>query len=99
MPIKIPDGLPAAETLERENVFFMTETRAYHQDIRPLHILLVNLMPTKTVTETQFSACSGIHHCRWSLICFTRLPISPNIFRRSIWPPITKPLMKSVTLL
>jgi homoserine O-succinyltransferase len=59
MPIKIPDGLPAAETLERENVFFMTETRAYHQDIRPLHILLVNLMPTKTVTETQFFRLLG----------------------------------------
>lgn len=59
MPIKIQDGLPAARILEREHVFFMTETRAYEQDIRPLHILIVNLMPTKTVTETQFFRLLG----------------------------------------
>ncbi len=59
MPIKIQDGLPAAKILEREHVFFMTETRAYEQDIRPLHILIVNLMPTKTVTETQFFRLLG----------------------------------------
>lgn len=53
MPIKIADGLPAVEILEKENIFVMTERRAMHQDIRPLRVLLLNLMPTKIVTETQ----------------------------------------------
>ena len=53
MPIKIPDNLPAAKTLEAENVFIMTEQRATHQDIRPLKIILLKLMPTKEETETQ----------------------------------------------
>ena len=50
MPIKIPNGLPAAKSLADENIFVMTETRARTQDIRPLKILLVNLMPTKIDT-------------------------------------------------
>ncbi|NLK88984.1 MAG: homoserine O-succinyltransferase [Clostridiaceae bacterium] len=54
MPIKIPDNLPATSTLERENIFVMHENRAYSQDIRPLRILFLNLMPTKITTETQF---------------------------------------------
>ena len=53
MPIKIPDNLPAAKTLSRENIFVMTEKRAVSQDIRPLKILLLNLMPNKIETETQ----------------------------------------------
>lgn len=53
MPIKIPDSLPARRTLEGENIFVMTECRAMHQDIRPLKLLILNLMPTKIVTETQ----------------------------------------------
>lgn len=53
MPIKIPDDLPAAGILEQENVFVMYENRAYSQDIRPLRILILNLMPNKIVTETQ----------------------------------------------
>ncbi|WP_128894908.1 homoserine O-acetyltransferase MetA [Longirhabdus pacifica] len=53
MPIKIPDHLPAKEVLSKENIFVMTETRAYHQDIRPLKVAIVNLMPTKETTETQ----------------------------------------------
>ena len=53
MPIKIPDSLPARATLEGENIFVMTEYRAIHQDMRPLNLLLLNLMPTKIVTETQ----------------------------------------------
>ena len=53
MPIKIPDSLPARLTLEGENIFVMTERRALHQDIRPLKLLILNLMPTKIVTETQ----------------------------------------------
>ncbi len=53
MPIKIPDSLPACAVLESENIFVMTERRALHQDIRPLNLLILNLMPTKIVTETQ----------------------------------------------
>ena len=53
MPIKIPDSLPARATLEGENIFVMTELRALHQDIRPLKLLMLNLMPTKIITETQ----------------------------------------------
>ena len=53
MPIKIPDSLPARAVLESENIFVMTEYRALHQDIRPLQVLILNLMPTKIVTEIQ----------------------------------------------
>ncbi|MBQ8576465.1 MAG: homoserine O-succinyltransferase [Clostridia bacterium] len=59
MPIKIPDELPAVRTLASEKIFVMTENRAVAQDIRPLRILLLNLMPTKVVTETQFSRLLG----------------------------------------
>ncbi len=59
MPIKIPNDLPATEILNEENIFVITETRALTQDIRPLKILLLNLMPTKIVTETQFSRLLG----------------------------------------
>lgn len=59
MPIKIPNQLPATKTLTEENIFVMTETRAATQDIRPLQIVLLNLMPTKIDTETQFSRLLG----------------------------------------
>ena len=59
MPIKIPNGLPARETLASENIFVMPETRAQTQQIRPLRIALLNLMPTKIVTETQLSRLLG----------------------------------------
>ena len=59
MPIKIPNGLPAAQTLAGENIFVMDETRAVTQDIRPLQILVLNLMPTKIETETQLSRLLG----------------------------------------
>ena len=51
MPIKIPNSLPARATLEGENIFVMTEYRAIHQDIRPLKLLILNLMPTKIATS------------------------------------------------
>ena len=53
MPIRIPDSLPARAILEQENIFVMTKYRAIHQDMRPLNLLILNLMPTKVVTETQ----------------------------------------------
>jgi homoserine O-succinyltransferase len=59
MPIKIPDTLPAAEVLSGENIFVMSEARAAHQDIRPLSIALLNLMPTKITTETQLLRLIG----------------------------------------
>ena len=59
MPIKIPNDLPAVKTLLGENIFVMTETRAITQDIRPLKILLLNLMPKKIETETQLSRLLG----------------------------------------
>ena len=59
MPIKVPNDLPAVETLTKENVFVMTDTRAMTQDIRPLQILILNLMPTKIDTETQLTRLLG----------------------------------------
>lgn len=59
MPVKIPVDLPAAKTLLEENIFVMPIDRAIHQDIRPLRILFLNLMPTKIVTETQFARVLG----------------------------------------
>ncbi len=54
MPIRIPDKLPAADILRTENIFTMSETRAASQEIRPLRVLILNLMPKKIETETQF---------------------------------------------
>ena len=59
MPVTIPSALPARSILEDENVFVMTPGRAQHQDIRPLHIAIVNLMPTKMATETQLLRLLG----------------------------------------
>lgn len=53
MPIRVPDRLPATTQLRKENIFVMSETKAMHQDIRPLKLVIVNLMPTKITTETQ----------------------------------------------
>ena len=59
MPIKIPDNLPAAKILAGENIFVMDEKRAMSQDIRPLQIGILNLMPNKIATETQLSRLLG----------------------------------------
>ncbi|MCD8116037.1 MAG: homoserine O-succinyltransferase [Oscillospiraceae bacterium] len=59
MPIKIPNRLPATNVLTQENIFVMTETRAVSQQIRPLQILLLNLMPDKATTETQLARVLG----------------------------------------
>jgi homoserine O-succinyltransferase len=59
MPVKIPASLPARATLEAENVFVMGEERAAHQDIRPMRVAILNLMPTKVVTETQILRLIG----------------------------------------
>ncbi len=93
MPIRIPNELPATQTLTEENIFVMTETRAMTQDIRPLQIALVNLMPTKIDTETQLArllsntplqvelelVCSEIHipKIRPRSICWLFISTSP----------------------
>ncbi len=59
MPIQVPNNLPAAGILQEENIFVMPENRALSQDIRPLEIVLLNLMPTKVATETQLSRVLG----------------------------------------
>ena len=59
MPIKIPNLLPATQTLYEENIFVITENRAITQDIRPLRIVMLNLMPQKIVTETQIARLIG----------------------------------------
>lgn len=59
MPINVPDDLPAIETLRKENIFVMAEQRAFHQDIRPLRIVILNLMPDKIATETQILRLIG----------------------------------------
>ena len=59
MPIKIPNDLPAVQVLTKENIFVMNENRAHKQDMRPLQILLLNLMPKKIETETQLSRLLG----------------------------------------
>ncbi len=59
MPVKIPSTLPARAILEQENVFVMGEVRADHQDIRPLRVVILNLMPTKVSTETQLLRLLG----------------------------------------
>jgi homoserine O-succinyltransferase len=59
MPVKVPASLPARGVLEGENVFLMDEQRALHQDIRPLRIAILNLMPTKVATETQLLRLLG----------------------------------------
>ena len=68
MPIKIPDALPATAILRAKNIFVMTEYRALHQDIRPLKVLILNLMPTKIVTETQILRKCPIrrYRSRWN---------------------------------
>lgn len=59
MPVRIPSTLPARATLERENVFVMGEERAERQDIRPMRVAILNLMPTKIATETQLLRLLG----------------------------------------
>ena len=65
MPIKIQKDLPVREILEKENIFVMDENRAIHQDIRPIQILILNLMPLKEETELHFYVLFPTRLCRW----------------------------------
>lgn len=73
MPIKVTDKLPATQQLRNENIFVMSETKAMHQDIRPLKIAIVNLMPTKITTETQLLR----------LLSNTPLQVEPDLIKMS----------------
>lgn len=79
MPIKIPNELPATKVLNKENIFVITQTRAMTQDIRPLKIIILNLMPTKIVTETQLTRLLGNTPLQVELeLLHTRSHISKN---------------------
>ena len=80
MPIKIPDNLPAVKTLESENIFVMTQKRAITQDIRPLKVALLNLMPLKIDTETQLSRLLGNTPLQVELtLLHTKSHVSSNV--------------------
>jgi hypothetical protein len=96
VPIRIADNLPARRTLEAESVIVMGETEAARQDIRPLRIALLNLMPDKITTETQIARLLGPRRSRssWSWCAFRatsarprRPGISPNSIARSACAP------------
>ena len=94
MPIKVPDSLPARATLEGENIFVMTEYRAMHQDMRPLNLLILNLMPTKIVTETQL--LRKLSRSRWS--CCTPPAMCLRTPMPTISPPSIRHLIRSKTV-
>ena len=85
MPIKIPNDLPAVKTLADENIFVMTEKRAITQDIRPLKIVLLNLMPKKIETETQISRILGNIPLQIELTLIrTKTHISKNVSKEHL---------------
>ena len=65
MPLNLPDKLPAIELLKEENIFVIDNSRATQQDIRPLRIVILNLMPLKITTETDLVRLLSIHPSRW----------------------------------
>ena len=77
MPIKIQNDLPARAILESENVFIMDEARASSQDIRPLEILILNLMPLKEDTETQLLRALSNPPYRWNVRIWSCPPTNP----------------------
>ena len=84
MPIQIPNDLPAAATLQQENIFVMNESRAVSQQIRPLEIVVLNLMPTKIATETQLSRLLGNTPLQVHLELMHTTSINPKMYLRSI---------------
>ncbi len=79
MPLNISDNLPAVKILENENIFVMKETRAVHQDIRPLQILILNLMPVKITTETQILRLLSNTPLQVEItLIYTRMHLSKN---------------------
>ena len=84
MPITVPEGLPAAKVLKKENIFVMERSRAIHQDIRPLQILILNLMPAKDETEKQLLRLLSNSPLQIEVNFYTRRHISQNTRRWSI---------------
>ena len=84
MPIKIPNNLPAFSTLINENIFVMADEKASRQDIRPLKVAIVNLMPTKIVTETQL------------LRLLSNTPLQVDITLVKTEPTIRKTLLRNI---
>ncbi len=78
MPIRIPDSLPAHAILEAENIFVMTEHRAMHQDIRPLNVLILNLMQQKLLLKHSFCVSSPTHHFRYVLTFYRQQVTLPH---------------------
>ena len=84
MPIKVPDNLPASETLSSEGVDLITEQTAARQDIRPLRLLLLNLMPKKKDTEVQFARLFGNSPLQVDMLLMTTASYTPAILNRLI---------------
>ena len=82
MPIKIQNDIPVKEVLEKENIFVMDEDRAIHQDIRPLQILILNLMPLKEDTELQLLRC--LSHSPLQIDITFMVPASHHVKNTSI---------------
>ena len=82
MPLNILDNLPAVKILENENIFVMKQTRAVHQDIRPLQILIFNLMPVKITTETQILRLLSNTPLQVEItLLYTKMHLSKNTLR------------------
>jgi homoserine O-succinyltransferase len=92
MPIKIPDNLPAAEVLKNENIFVMGEHRAFTQDIRPLRVAILNLMPLKSVTETQLLRLLSNSPLQTEIVLLHTESLYQKTRRQSIWRTSTLPL-------
>ena len=95
MPVKIPDTLPAMGILESENIFVMGENRAGHQDIRPLRVAILNLMPTKIATETQLLRLLGNTPLQVEVELLHMDSHTPGTRRPSTCSSTTRPSRKS----
>jgi homoserine O-succinyltransferase/O-acetyltransferase len=97
MPVIIPQTLPARATLESENIFVMDEDRASHQDIRPLRIAILNLMPTKIATETQLLRMLGNSPLQVEITLLNTLTHDSKNTRSSIsWSTTSPRVMSSI---
>ena len=95
MPLIIPKTLPAYDALYEENVFVMHRERALAQHIRPLEILILNLMPTKIATETQIARLLANTPLQVHMTCCRRPAMRPPMFLQPIWRRFIRPLRRS----
>ena len=94
MPIKLDNKLPALDVLRSENVFIMDENRASSQDIRPMEVLILNLMPTKEVTETQLLRLLANTPLQINVEFLYMTSHKSKIPMPNIWKPFIRLLMK-----